>query len=150
MLYAYFNQFRKHFPGPYAYFRTTQGVDDAVVIFCEGTEQHIASLFYWDDHLPHELAANVICHALNEQLRSGGGDADEWQPRLSEYELAAFRGMHPGPFAISRFTCPLYGRRWEVRCRTTRRSVIISDTSAPRLERVATATIASVLNALPE
>jgi hypothetical protein len=143
-------RFLARYPGPYTYVAGRDGVDDTFDVICLTTERHIASTFYWDDRLPCELIARVVTEALNAMLARDAGENEPFSPPLSDRELAAFRGMHPGPYHTAPDHCEYRGNIESVDCVTSDDSVIsVYDREFRGQARLVTRQIAAALNQLP-
>jgi hypothetical protein len=69
---------------------------------------------------------------------------------LSDRELAAFRGMYPGPYRTAQSYCDYFGPLREVVCRMTGETVIhVKDDGFRGQARLVIRHIAAALNLLP-
>ena len=57
--------FAQQYPGPYAYRKDSDGVDDTFDVFCTKTNKVIISSHYWEAEREAESIASAITHALN-------------------------------------------------------------------------------------
>ena len=140
-------KFLARYPGPFAYQGGSDGVDATFDIYCCKTGDHVASTFYWDDRLPCELEARVITELFNDLL---GEDIDYLLPyphHLSDREIAAFRGMHTGPYRSAKCNCEYRGPGYEV-CSVAIGSCVlyVYDRSFRGQARLVTAVVAHLLN----
>ena len=143
------SKFLTRYPGPFAYHDGSDGVDATFDIFCCTTGHHIASTFYWDHRLPSELEARVITELLNDLLGEVADYLRPLQHSLSDREIAAFRGMYPGPYRSAKCKCQYRGPGYEVRSEPTGDCVLfIYDHSFRGQARLVTAVIAELLNAM--
>lgn len=142
-------KFLTRYPGPFAYHDGSDGVDATFDVSCLKTSQHITSTYYWDDRLPCELEARVITELLNSLLGSSKDYLRPYPHHLSEREIAAFRGMHAGPYRSAKCKCDYRGNGYQVLSETTGDCVIyVYDRTFRGQARLVTAVIAELLNAM--
>ena len=143
------NRFLARYPGPYAYHDGSDGVDATFDILCSKTDNHIISTHSWDDRLPCELEARVFTELLNNLLGSSKHCLRPYPHNLSPREIAAFRGMHPGPYQSAKCKCDYRGNGYQILSATTGDCVIyVYDRSFRGQARLVTAVIAELLNAM--
>lgn len=140
-------KFLARYPGPFAYQDGSDGVDATFDIFCRTTGDHVASAFYWDARLESELEANVITGLLNTLVPNEEHYGNSRDLELSPSKIAAFRGMHPGPYRSVKYNCEHSGQGFKVRSETDGHGVLyVYDRSFRGQARLVTAVIAELLN----
>lgn len=141
--------FMSLFPGPYFYCPGNDGVDSTFDVMCIASGEHIASVYYWEERLTSELIARVISESLNALLPIARADSLSESKPLSQWEVAAFRGMHAGPYRASAMHCGYRGHGYEVLCDATSESLLqIFRRGESECPRLITSEIATALNAL--
>ncbi len=144
------SKFLTRYPGPFANQDGSDGVDATFDIFCRTTGDHIVSTFYWDARLESELKANVVTGLLNTLVPDEEHDWISSKHELSDSKIAAFRGMHPGPYRSAKCNCEYRGPGYEVRSETTSNCVVyVYDRSYRGQAKLVTAVIAELLNDMP-
>jgi hypothetical protein len=141
--------FLRLYPGPYVYCPGHDGVDHTFDVMCIGSRQHIASVYYWDERLTSELIARVVTESLNALLPAGRADLLAELKPLSKWEIAAFHGMHAGPYRANAMHCDYRGPGFEVLCDTSSESILqIFGGEESGYAQLISTEIASALNAL--
>ena len=137
-------KFLKRFPGPYGYYRSTDGVDDTFNVYCRSSRQDIISTYFWTQSPAYELIVRVVCAALSSLNSEYSDMCDRYAAPLNRLESRAFVAMYPGPYSIGKFASNGFQPGgWEVLCQSSGNSVIyIFD----EVGRFIVAHIADVLN----
>jgi hypothetical protein len=141
--------FLQLYPGPYVYCPGHDGVDSTFDVICTASRQHIASVYYWDERLTSELIARVVTESLNALLPAGRADLLAELKPLSKWEIAAFHGMHVGPYRANAMHCDYRGPGFEVLCDASSESILqIFGRGEPGQAQLISTEIAVALNAL--
>ncbi|MFK7818105.1 MAG: hypothetical protein AB8G99_05270 [Planctomycetaceae bacterium] len=114
-------RFLKRFPGPYAYSRGVDGVDETFDTHCVTTGNHLISTYFWEAEKLREEVSVIVTAALNRQA-----DWHGFIPSSFPQHWKSFRRRYPGPFAIGRDCCPGRGDFLDVYCTKSGESIIQS------------------------
>lgn len=140
--------FLELYPGPFAYRPGTDWVDSTFDIMCTSSGQQLASVYYWEERLTSELIARVVAESLNALLPATQDDSlTEWKP-VSKWEVAAFHGMHPGPYRAGKTQCDIRGPGCEVLCHGSGESVLQVYNYGTAHAQLISTEVAAALNAL--
>ncbi len=143
------SKFLDHYPGPYKYQGGTDGVDNTFDIYCSGSGNHIASMFYWDDRLPSEVIAKLITESLNATNPENDSHPKVAGESMSEREIAMFRGMYSGSYRSVAAHCDYRGPGYEVLSGTVAESVVfVYDRAFRGQAKLVSEQIAVALNAM--
>lgn len=117
-------KFRRQYPGPFAWYDGSDGVDSTCDVICLATDQRIISTYYWDEAEEAGFITDIVATALNRFAVDLNWPVENFMEHVVRKELAEFFNEYPGPFNTQRDNCPNQGAVFNIYCETSGKPVI--------------------------